>query len=188
VSLLTILITAVGLAMDAVAVSVTSGLTLTEHRQRNALKMAAWFGGFQALMPAVGFALGVAFRDWVAAVDHWIAFVLLAAIGGKMIHEALTSDGDEPRRTNPFAVRTLAALAIATSIDALAVGISFSLLEIGLVQTVAIIGVVTFVLSYLAVLFGRRVGERFSAHAELAGGVVLIGIGLEILVEHTLLD
>ena len=185
-SFLTILITALGLAMDAVAVSVTSGLTLTDHRQRNALKMAAWFGGFQALMPALGFAAGVAFRDWVAAVDHWIAFVLLAAIGGKMIHEALTSDGDEPRRTNPFAVRTLAALAIATSIDALAVGVSFSLLEIGLVQTVTIIGVVTFALSYLAVLFGRRVGERFSAHAELAGGVVLIGIGLKILIEHTI--
>jgi len=186
VSVFTILLTAAGLAMDALAVSISSGLGLREHRQRRALKMAAFFGGFQAIMPAVGYALGVTFREWVAAADHWIAFGLLAAIGGKMIHESMSNGGDASRRTDPFSTRTLTLLAIATSIDALAVGISFSLLETSLALTAGLIGAVTFAFCYPAVLFGRLAGDRFASHAERAGGLVLIGIGLKILVEHTL--
>ena len=186
-SFFTILLTGVGLSMDAVAVSVSSGMAPMRHRHRSALKMALWFGAFQALMPAVGYYLGVAVKDWVAAVDHWIAFVLLAVVGGKMIYEAFTGDEYAAETRDRFAVGPLAVLALATSIDALAVGISFSLLDIGLAVTVAVIGVTTFALCYPAVLLGGRLGEVFSKRAELVGGVVLIGIGLRILVEHTLL-
>jgi manganese efflux pump family protein len=186
-SFFTILLTAVGLSMDAVAVSVSSGMAPVEHRHRAALKMALWFGVFQALMPAAGFFLGVAMKDWVAAIDHWIAFGLLSIIGGKMIRESFAAgDGGEQRRDR-FSPRQLALLALATSIDALAVGISFSLLEISLAQRVAVIGITTFVLCYPAVLLGRRLGELFSKRAELAGGLVLVGIGVKILLEHTLL-
>jgi putative Mn2+ efflux pump MntP len=187
-SFFTILLTGVGLSMDAVAVSVSSGMAPVRHRHRAALKMAFWFGAFQALMPAAGYYLGVAVRDWVAAVDHWIAFGLLAVVGGKMIHEAFSGDDRDARPRDPFAVPQLAMLALATSIDALAVGISFSLLDIGLAETVAVIGVTTFALCYPAVLLGGRLGEVFSKRAEFVGGVVLVGIGLRILVEHTLLS
>lgn len=185
-SYLTILLTGFGLSMDAVAVSITSGVTLAPPRRRNALKMALWFGVFQALMPAVGYALGSAFKDWVAAFDHWIAFVLLAAIGGKMIHEALGQASEERDTVDPFTPRRLTVLAVATSIDALAVGVSFSFLDIGLWQTVAVIGLTTFALCYPAVLLGRRLGDLFSKRAELAGGLVLVAMGVKILVEHTM--
>jgi putative Mn2+ efflux pump MntP len=185
-SYLTVLLTAFGVSMDAVAVSISSGMTPVAPRRRDALKMALWFGAFQALMPALGFALGVAFRDWVSAVDHWIAFALLALIGGKMIHEAFARGDGEPVSSDRFAPRRLLLLAVATSVDALAVGISLSLLDTGLTQTVAIIGVTTFALCYPAVLLGRRLGELFAKRAELAGGLVLVAIGTKILVEHTL--
>jgi putative Mn2+ efflux pump MntP len=186
-SFLTVLLTGFGLSMDAVAVSISSGMTLASPRRRDALKMALWFGAFQALMPALGFALGVAFRDWVAAVDHWVAFGLLSLIGGKMIAEAFAGDGGERAPTDRFSPKQLTLLAVATSIDALAVGISFSLLDIGLAQTVAVIGITTFALCYPAVLLGRRLGGLFSKRAELVGGLILVGIGVKILAEHTLL-
>lgn len=185
-SLLAILLTSIGLAMDAVAVSVSSGMS-SRPRRRDALKMAVWFGGFQALMPAAGFLLGVSFRDWVAAVDHWIAFLLLVFIGGKMVREAFARDDAEADPGDPFETKRMTLLAIATSIDALAVGVTFSLLEISLVQTVGIIGLTTAVLCYPAVLLGRRLGRIFSRRAELAGGIVLIAIGTKILLEHTVL-
>lgn len=186
-SLVTILFTAFGLSMDAVAVSVSSGMALAAPRRRNALKMALWFGAFQALMPAVGYFLGVAFKGWVSAFDHWIAFALLSFIGVRMIRQSLVSGGVEGPRSDPFSSRQLAVLAVATSVDALAVGVSFSLLDIGLLQTVAIIGLTTFALCYPAALLGRRLGELFAKRAELAGGLVLVAIGTTILVEHTLL-
>jgi putative Mn2+ efflux pump MntP len=186
-SLVTILLTGVGLAMDAVAVSVSSGMALVAPRRRNALKMALWFGAFQALMRAVGFLVGIASRQWVAAFDHWIAFALLSIIGARMIREALVTDGNDAPRPDPFSSKQLAVLAVATSIDALAVGVSFSLLDTGLVPSMAIIGLTTFALCYPAALLGRQLGELFSKRAELAGGLVLIAIGTKVLVEHTLL-
>jgi putative Mn2+ efflux pump MntP len=184
---LTILLTAFGLSMDAVAVSISSGMSAAPADRRDALKMAAWFGVFQALMPAVGYALGLALRDWVAALDHWIAFGLLTLIGGKMIHEAYATRDAAPVPGDRFAARRLAVLALATSVDALAVGISFSLLDIDVPVAIATIGVTTFALCYPAVLLGRRLGELFSKRAELVGGLVLVGIGVKILLEHTLL-
>ena len=186
-SLLTLLLTGFGLSMDAVAVSVSSGMNLPAPRRRNALKMALWFGAFQAIMPAAGFALGIAYRDWVAAVDHWVAFVLLALIGGKMIREAFAPAEADEAPADRFSPRQLAMLAVATSIDALAVGISFSLLDTSLVEAVTVIGLTTFALCYPAALLGRRLGDVFSKRAELVGGLVLVGIGVKILVEHTLL-
>jgi len=186
-SLVTILLTGFGLSMDAVAVSISSAMAPAAPGRREALKMALWFGAFQALMPALGFSLGVAFRGWVAAVDHWVAFALLALIGGKMIREAFARGHEDEGRADRFAPAQLAVLAVATSVDALAVGVSFSLLDIGLLQTVAVIGLTTFALCYPAVLFGRRLGEIFSKRAELVGGLVLVAIGVKILVEHTLL-
>jgi len=185
-SLLTILFTGVGLSMDAVAVSVSSGMTLAAPRRRNALKMALWFGAFQALMPAVGFALGIAFKEWVAAFDHWIAFGLLSFIGVKMIREAFAEEPAAAVGDDSLSTRRLLVLAVATSIDALAVGVSFSLLDIRLLHTVAIIGLTTFTLCYPAALLGRKLGEIFAHRAEIAGGLVLIAIGIRILVEHTL--
>jgi manganese efflux pump family protein len=176
-----------GLSMDAVAVSISSGMAPVAPRRRNALKIALWFGAFQALMPAVGFFVSVTFKDWVEAVDHWIAFALLAFIGARMIREALAPSEQTAERPDPFSPTQLTMLAFATSIDALAVGVSFSLLDIGLLQTVTIIGLTTFGLCYPAVLLGRQLGERFARRAELVGGVVLVGIGVKILVEHTLL-
>jgi putative Mn2+ efflux pump MntP len=184
---LTLLLTGFGLAMDAVAVSISSGMTPVVPRRRDAAKMALWFGAFQAIMPAVGYSLGVAFNDWIADFDHWVAFGLLSFIGVKMIREARAAYTDATERADPFSARHLTMLAIATSVDALAVGISFSLLETGLLQTVTIIGITTFALCYPAVLLGRRLGEVFSKRAELVGGLVLVGIGVKILVEHTLL-
>jgi putative Mn2+ efflux pump MntP len=186
-SFVTILLTGFGLAMDAVAVSVSSGVNLPAPRRFSALKMAVWFGAFQALMPAIGFVLGVAFKDWVAAVDHWVAFVLLALIGGKMIRVAFAPPEENEARAYQFSPRRLALLAVATSIDALAVGISFSLLDTSLLEASAIIGLTTLALCYPAALLGRHLGDVFSKRAELVGGVVLVGIGVKILVEHTLL-
>ena len=183
-SVFTILLTAAGLAMDALAVSISSGPGLREHRQRRALKMAAFFGGFQAIMPAVGYALGVTFREWVAAADHWIAFGLLAAIGGKMIHESMSNGGDASRRTDPFSTRTLTLLAIATSIDALAAGVTLPLLRAPMALTLATIGLVTFALSLAGVYAGRRFGARLGPRLDAVGGVVLIGIGARILALH----
>jgi putative Mn2+ efflux pump MntP len=186
-SFLTVLLTGLGLSMDAVAVSITSGLSPVPPRRRDALKMALCFGAMQAAMPAIGFLLGFAFRDWIAALDHWIAFLLLSAIGGKMIHEAFADEEEAEARVDRFSPKRLVLLGVATSIDALAVGVSFSLLEIGLAEAVAIIGVTTLALCYPAVLFGRRLGALVSKRAELFGGLLLVAIGLKILVEPTLL-
>jgi putative Mn2+ efflux pump MntP len=151
-------------------------------RWPQAIKMAAAFGLFQAAMPALGYAFGIVFRDWVEAVDHWIAFALLGFIGAKMIYESRSAGGDT--QSDPFGTRRLLLLSIATSIDALAVGVSFSLLGVPLLGTVAVIGMVTFALCLPAVWLGKRLGAVMAKRAELLGGVVLIGIGLKILVEH----
>ena len=142
----------------------------------------AWFGGFQALMPAVGYLLGVNFKKYITAIDHWIAFVLLALIGFNMIREALKNDdeGADPS----FTAKSMSLLAVATSIDALAIGITFAFLDVNIVAAVLFIGVCTFVISAAGVKIGSAFGTRFKSKAEIAGGVILIILGLRILVEH----
>ncbi len=183
--LLTILLIAFGLAMDAFAVSITCGLTMQELRVRHALRIALFFGVFQALMPIAGFLAGLSIRETLAAFDHWIAFVLLSLIGFKMIYEARHMDADE-REMNPDDILLILTLALATSIDALAVGVSLSCLNISIYYPALIIGAVTFTLSLVGVFIGERVGHLFERKIEILGGLILIGIGLKILWEHLL--
>ena len=175
-------ILAVGLSMDAFAVSICKGLSIRELKLRHALIVGAWFGAFQALMPAIGYLLGSAFADLIESVDHWIAFVLLALIGGNMIREAL--DQDEEEVDPSLAPMTMLLLAIATSIDALAVGVTFAFLRVDIVPAVTLIGVCTFAISAVGVKIGNVFGSRYKSKAELAGGVVLVLIGVKILLEH----
>ena len=174
---------AVGLSMDAFAVSVCKGLSIRVLLPRHAVTVGLWFGAFQALMPAVGWLLGSAFADVIAAVDHWIAFGLLAFIGGKMLLDALSGGGDEPESTD-LSPRRLCVLAVATSIDALAVGVSMAFMKVDIFLSAGVIGLVAFGMSVAGGLVGRRLGGLFQRRATLAGGVVLIGIGVKILVEH----
>jgi putative Mn2+ efflux pump MntP len=176
------LITGIGLSMDAVAASVSSSTAARRVGWPQAIKMAAFFGLFQALMPAIGYACGFVFQGWLRAVDHWIAFVLLGFIGAKMIHESRRAQDE--KLSDPFNTPRLLLLSVATSIDALAVGISFSLLGVSLLMTVLVIGVITFSLCLPAVWLGKRLGALMASRAELIGGLVLIGIGCKILIEH----
>ncbi|MEP7262733.1 MAG: manganese efflux pump MntP family protein [Usitatibacter sp.] len=169
--------------MDAVAVSVAAGISRGRATWGEAFAMGATFGVFQAIMPALGYAGGALFRDAIEAYDHWIVFVLLAIVGGHMILESLSKDEDKPQG-NPFAFRRLMLLGFATSVDALAVGLTLSLIDVPLLWAVALIGGVTFALCVPAVHMGARLGTRLAHRAELVGGLVLIGIGVKILVEH----
>lgn len=181
-SLLTLFITAIGLSMDAFAVAICKGLALKKISIKNACLVGLWFGGFQALMPLIGYLVGTRFQDYVVAIDHWIAFILLALIGGNMIKEAL-SDEDEDS-DDSLSVRAMFPLAIATSIDALAVGITYAFLKVDIVPAVSFIGIITFILSAIGVKAGNVFGTKYKSKAEFAGGVVLILIGLKILLEH----
>ena len=178
-----IFLLAVGVSMDAFAVSIGKGLSAKRASWREALTVAIWFGGFQALMPVIGYYLGISFADLVTKVDHWIAFGLLLLIGGNMIREALKGEDDKPVDSS-FAFRTMLVLAIATSIDALALGISFAFLGTNLWRSILIIGLTTAAFSAVGLLIGKKVGSRFHAGAEILGGVILIAIGIKILVEH----
>lgn len=178
-----IFLLAVGVSMDAFAVSIGKGLSAKRVSWREALTVGLWFGGFQALMPVIGYYLGISFADLVTKIDHWIAFGLLLLIGGNMIRDALKGEDDKPVNSS-FAFRTMLVLAIATSIDALAVGISFAFLGTDLWRSILIIGLTTFVFSAVGLLIGKKVGSRFHAGAEILGGVILIAIGLKILIEH----
>ncbi len=177
-----LLVLAVGLSMDAFAVAVCKGLSIRELRPRHAVIVGVWFGAFQALMPAIGWLLGSAFADMITKIDHWIAFGLLAFIGGNMVREAL--GGDDEECDPSLAPMTMLLLAVATSIDALAVGVTFAFLRVDIVPAVSLIGVCTFVLSAAGVKIGHVFGTRYKSKAELLGGVVLILIGLKILLEH----
>ena len=177
-----LLFLAVGLSMDAFAVSVCKGLSIRALMPRHAVIVGLWFGAFQALMPLVGWLLGASFADKIAAVDHWIAFVLLSLIGGNMIREAL---GREEEDCDPsLAPLTMLLLAVATSIDALAVGVTFAFLRVDILPAVTLIGVCTFLISAVGVKVGNVFGTRYKSKAELFGGAVLILIGLKILLEH----
>lgn len=181
-SLLTLFITAVGLSMDAFAVSICKGLAMKKLDLKKALIIGLWFGGFQALMPTVGYLLGSQFEQYVTAIDHWIAFVLLALIGANMIKEALSKEKDET--SDSVDIKTMFLLAIATSIDALAVGITYAFLKVAIIPAVSFIGVTTFVLSIAGVKVGNIFGTKYKSKAELAGGIILILMGTKILLEH----
>lgn len=185
IHLATILFIAVGLAMDAFAVSIVSGSIYKDLHVKHVLRMALFFGGFQAVMPVIGFWAGLGLKDYICACDHWIAFVLLSFVGGKMVYEAFQIESAEKNR-DPANLLVLLVLSVATSIDALAVGITLSLLTASIAVAVTIIGAVTFGLSYAGVYIGKRFGHFFESRIEVAGGLILIAIGVKILVEHLL--
>lgn len=175
-------ILAVALSMDAFAVAVCKGLAMDRITWRRALTVGLWFGGFQAGMPLLGWLLGVQFQDYITAIDHWIAFGLLAVIGGNMIRESLSKEEEEADAS--LAVGAMLMLAVATSIDALAVGVTFAFLNVQVGWAVTFIGVITFTLSAIGVKIGNLFGTRYKSKAEFAGGAVLILLGLKILLEH----
>lgn len=172
---------AVGLSMDAFAVSICKGLSLGKIKIRHMCIAGIWFGGFQALMPLIGYLLGSRFADVVSKYDHWIAFILLALIGGNMIKEALGKDEDEVDASMSF--KSMLLLAIATSIDALAVGVTFAFLNVAIIPAISFIGCVTFVFSAVGVKVGSVFGYKYKSKAEICGGVILILLGAKILLE-----
>jgi len=175
---------AVGLSMDAFAVAICKGLATDRLTKKHLIVVGLWFGGFQALMPLAGYLLGTGFQQYITSVDHWIAFVLLAAIGGNMIREALSKEEEECACCS-LSVKAMLPMAVATSIDALAVGVTFALLpDVNIIAAVLFIGVTTFLLSALGVKVGNVFGSRWKSKAELLGGVILILMGLKILLEH----
>lgn len=176
-----LLILAVGLAMDAFAVAVCKGLATDKLKIKHMAIVGLWFGGFQALMPAVGYFFGDVFGQYITAIDHWIAFVLLVIIGGNMIKEAFSG---ECSTDGSLGFKVMLTMAVATSIDALAVGVSFAFLKVQIVPAITFIGVITFVLSAIGVVVGNIFGARFKSKAELTGGIVLIAMGTKILIEH----
>ena len=184
---------AIGLSMDAFAVSVCKGLAMQKVTFRNAAICGVWFGGFQALMPFIGYLLGSGFEKYINAVASWIAFVLLALIGGNMIREALSKDDEEEDTSAALDVKTMFLMAVATSIDALAVGITFACVPVEIIAAsplvntlvaVCLIGATTFVLSCAGVKAGSLFGSRYKSKAEFVGGTILILIGVKILLEH----
>lgn len=184
-SLAELFIIAVGLSMDAFAVSVCKGLAMNRMNWKHAGIIGLYFGGFQALMPLLGYLLGVNFKNAIASIDHWIAFVLLSFIGINMIREALSKEEDECP-TDDVSVQTMTMLAVATSIDALAIGVTFAFLNVQIVPAISFIGITTFTLSIIGVKIGNVFGTRYKSKAELAGGLILVGMGIKILVEHLL--
>lgn len=176
----------VGLSMDAFAVSICKGLGMSRLNMRQAAVISLFFGGFQALMPLIGWALGSQLTDFITPIDHWIAFGLLAFVGGKMLWDAFHEDDEAEgvQTDEKLDLKELLMLAIATSIDALAVGITFAFLQAAIVSSITIIGLATFVISFAGVAVGHFFGARFEKPATIVGGVVLILIGVKILLEH----
>lgn len=181
-SLFTLFMIAVGLSMDAFAVSICKGLALKKITVKNACLVGLWFGGFQGLMPLLGYLLGSSFAKYITAFDHWIAFGLLAIIGGNMIKEALGSEEEEAN--DSLMVKEMFLLAVATSIDALAMGISFAFLQVDIVPAVSFIAITTFTLSALGVKIGSKFGMKYKSKAEIVGGITLILMGIKIVMEH----
>lgn len=179
--LVELFILAVGLSMDAFAVSICKGLSLCRIQPKHMCVAGAWFGGFQALMPLIGYFLGSVFSEIITKYDHWVAFILLAIIGGNMIKESLEKEADSCDAS--MTMKSMFLLAIATSIDALAVGVTFAFLDVNIIPAVTFIGVVTFVLSAIGVKIGSIFGTKYKSKAELFGGIVLIIIGLKIFLE-----
>lgn len=177
----------VGLSMDAFAVSICKGLAMRKVNKKQAFVIGLFFGGFQALMPFIGWALGSQFESYITSIDHWIAFVLLVVIGGNMVKEAVSEKGGEDeveQMDPPLDIKEMFILAIATSIDALAVGITFAFLNYPIVEAITIIGITTFVISIIGVHVGNFFGSKYKKRAEIVGGVILILLGVKILLEH----
>lgn len=176
----------VGLAMDAFAVSICKGLKMRRINKKQAVVIGLFFGGFQALMPFIGWLLGTQFSSYITSIDHWIAFILLALIGGNMVREAFgkTDEDEDGIMDPPLDMKEMIMLAIATSIDALAVGVTFAFLSVAIIPAVTMIGCITFAISILGVVIGNYFGNKYEKKAEFAGGVILILIGLKILIEH----
>lgn len=182
---ITLFFISVGLAMDAFSVAVTDGIVLKKLRAVNALKIALFFGVFQFGMLFIGNLLGSAFTKYISAVDHWFAFFLLMIIGGKMFFESLFGKEEEQKvNENPLDNKTLTILAVATSIDALAVGVSFAAMDTNIIFSASVVGIVAFVFSFAGVYIGNKCGNLFGNKSELIGGIVLMGIGIKILIEH----
>jgi len=181
--LVTVVLIAIGLAMDAFAVSIAKGISVQRNRRMAAFLLASLFGGFQALMPLIGWLAGLGLRDLIMAVDHWVAFALLGFIGAKMIYDSTRSESD---KEEDLTMSVALVLAIATSIDALMVGLSLAFLETPILVPILVIGAVTFSLSYLGFAFGSKVGIIFGRKVKALGGVVLILIGIRVLMEHML--
>lgn len=176
-SIIELLILAVGLSMDAFAVSVCKGLSLGDIKVKHMCIAGVWFGGFQALMPLIGYFLGSFFAEMITKCAHWIAFVLLAFIGGNMIKEAL---GEDEEVDSNMGAKTMLPLAVATSMDALAVGVTFAFLQVAIVPAVSFIGVITFFCSAIGVKIGSIFGSKYRSKAEFAGGIILVLIGIKI--------
>lgn len=181
-TIIEILLIAIGLAMDAFAVSICKGLSMKEMNWKKSLIVGAYLGIFQALMPIIGYFLGSTFEDLVTHIDHWIAFVLLEAIGGNMLKEAFANNSENCNDNVDF--KTMSILAIATSIDALAVGITFAFLQANIWISAIIIGIVTFAISIIGVKIGNKFGDMYERRAEIVGGFILIFMGVKLLLEH----
>ncbi|MHB0856846.1 MAG: manganese efflux pump MntP [Anaerolineae bacterium] len=180
----TILLLAIGLAMDCFTVSLCAGMALRPIRLRDALRIPAFFGGFQALMPVVGWAAGLGLRDVIAAYDHWVAFALLGVVGGKMIYESLKAGASCTMDSDASRLPVLLTLAIATSIDALAVGLGFSVLRVSITLPVITIGLVSVILSGVGLALGKRCTDLLGGRVQIVGGLMLIGIGAKIVFDH----
>lgn len=180
--LATLIILSIGLAMDAFAVSICKGLSMKKMKWKNAIVVGLYFGIFQALMPIIGYLLGVNFQSRIASIDHWIAFILLGIIGANMIKEAISKETDTQNDSVKF--KDMIILAIATSIDALAVGITFAFLKVNIVLAVTLIGIITFSISIIGVKIGNIFGNKYEKKAEFVGGMILILLGIKILLEH----
>ena len=172
---------AVGLSMDAFAVSICKGLSVKKLSPKHALLGGVYFGGFQFLMPVIGYLLGFRFEHLITNIDHWIAFVLLAFIGGNMIKESF---GKSEELNDDFGFKTMFLMAVATSIDALAVGITFAFLNVSIIPAASLIGVTTFIIAAVGIYIGNVFGAKYKSKAELAGGIILVLIGVKILLEH----
>jgi len=182
---LELFVIAVGLSMDAFAVAISKGLCMRKLSYKNAVIIGCFFGGFQALMPIIGYILGTQFKDSITSIDHWIAFVLLSLIGINMIRESRSKDEVACENIDvSLSIKNMTVLSVATSIDALAVGITFAFLQVSIIPAVSIIGITTFVLSIIGVKIGHVFGTKFKSKAELVGGIILIIMGLKILFEH----
>lgn len=182
-----LLLIGVGLSMDAFAVSICKGLAMRRVNKKQALVIGLFFGGFQALMPFIGWALGTQFESYITSIDHWIAFVLLAFIGGKMIAEAVRPEDENveiDKMDPPLDLKEMLVLAVATSIDALAVGVTFAFLHVNIVWAVTFIGCTTFILSAIGVKVGNVFGMKYKSKAEFVGGLILVLMGIKILLEH----
>ena len=188
-----LLLMGVGLAMDAFAVSVCKGLGMKKLNKKQAVVIGLYFGGFQALMPLVGWILGIQFQKYITSIDHWIAFILLGFIGGKMILDVIKEKGENEEwneedivevKDQPLDHRNMFVLAVATSIDALAVGITFAFLDTPILEAITIIGITTMIISIVGVVIGNYFGGKYKHKAELVGGIILVLLGVRILIQH----